>query len=69
MRCQWQRDNGGWRLDIKRAAMRVTSLPSGPWIWSMTLGHVGAYGARSYKTAAGARAACERVARRLGVAS
>lgn len=66
---QWQRDNGGWQLDIGRAAMRVTGpLPSGRWAWALALAHFHAAGMRTYKNAAGARAACERVARRLGVA-
>lgn len=65
---QWQRDNGGWRLDVKRVSMRVTGpLESGRWTWALGLFDVHAHGVRTYKTAAGARAACERVARRLGV--
>jgi hypothetical protein len=37
------------------------------WSWCLAWRRTFAKGQRTYKTAAGARAACERVARRLGV--
>jgi hypothetical protein len=64
---QWQGTVSGWRRDIGRAELRVCDEPNGRCAWALAFRDVKAHGLRTYKTAAGARAACERVARRLGV--
>lgn len=66
---RWQ---GGPRLFYATpsgARLEVAFRTSEPmrWTWDIGTGSVHAHAKRTYKTASGAKRACERVARRLGV--
>lgn len=68
---KWSESNGAWVFGagpvLANAFLDRFAPSERPWAWSIITPDVQANSMRSYKTAAGARAACERVARRLGV--
>lgn len=67
---QWQSNGcGGWHLNVGSVEMRVLfeSQTTGRFSWWLETKLIDVSGRVTYNTAAGARAACERVARRLGV--
>ena len=66
----WTASGDAWTSKAGRAhASAFYDSSVRAWCWSLTTTHLQTWSVQSYKTAAGARAACERVARRLGVVS
>lgn len=67
---KWTKSQTGewrWSAGVPVAYVRPYNDGRGLWSWDMDTGELAIGARRLYKTASGARAACERVARRLGV--
>lgn len=71
---RWSRDMGTWRAENAYMRARVSEIICGSvehrgrWSWQLQCATVSAHGPDTFATAAGAKRACARVARRLGLA-
>jgi hypothetical protein len=64
----WISSGHDWIVAAGRVRASVyVDIGEHAWVWQLDTSQLQVRGLRTYKTAAGARAACERVARRLGV--